>query len=103
VAWPCPGSVAPRPVVTRNTNCTGTMSERPPESGRWRLRAFAGIDPTTGHNERYMSRTLSLLPCLLRTLKVPMPVWPKLLTNEDRPPNRHAAVPDVESHHHGRR
>ncbi len=33
---------------TRNGNRTGTMRERPPGSGRWQLRAFAGIDPTNG-------------------------------------------------------
>ncbi len=33
---------------TRNGNRTGTMRERPPGSGRWQLRAFAGVDQATG-------------------------------------------------------
>ena len=43
----CPSSVG-GVVGTRNANRTGTMRERPPGSGRWQLRVFAGIDPTTG-------------------------------------------------------
>src|ERR1700722_13919863 len=35
-------------VGTRNGNRTGTMRERPPGSGRWQLRAFAGVDSATG-------------------------------------------------------
>lgn len=30
------------------TRQTGTMRERPPGSGRWQIRAFAGTDPVTG-------------------------------------------------------
>jgi len=45
------------PVGTRNPNRTGTMWERPPGSGRWQLRVFSGIDPTTGR-PRQVSKTL---------------------------------------------
>jgi hypothetical protein len=38
----------PRVVAMRSANRTGTMRERPLGSGRWQLRVFAGIDPTTG-------------------------------------------------------
>ena len=34
--------------VVRRTPGTGTMRERPPGSGRWQLRVFAGVDELTG-------------------------------------------------------
>jgi integrase len=37
----------PKPPA-RRTPGTGTMRERPPGSGRWQLRAFAGVDELTG-------------------------------------------------------
>jgi integrase len=43
-------------VGTRNGNRTGTMRERPPGSGHWQLRAFAGVDQATGR-PRQVSKT----------------------------------------------
>jgi integrase len=37
-----------RTTPERRTPGTGTMRERPPGSGRWQLRAFAGVDELTG-------------------------------------------------------
>jgi integrase len=42
--------------ATTRTSSPGTMRERPPGSGNWQLRAFAGTDPLTGR-PRQKSRT----------------------------------------------